>query len=186
MHIASLPVIVVVGAVLVAVCTDVRSLKVYNWLTIPLLIAGITFHTGTAGTDGLLSSLLNALIVFAILLTPYILGAIGAGDLKLLAAVAAWLGIGVTFQIAAVGFFATGVYSLAVLARQGRLGDAWLHFKLSMCRLQMLASHVASDSGHETVHEMAANPEGRARLVPFSAMLAVGIVVILAWQFWQA
>ena len=177
-----LPFVVVVGTVLIATVTDVRTLKVHNWLTFPVLFGGMVYHFIVGGGEGLMGSFLNALLVFAILLLPYILGAIGAGDVKLVAALAAWLGTSMTFGIAALGLFATGVYSFMKLLRQNRLKDSWIHFKVSLYRLQSLVRGLSADVGDETIRDMASSPEGRARLVPFSGMLAFGTAVVFAWK----
>ena len=178
----SVPIIVVCVAVCVATVTDVRYLKVFNWLTLPLLLAGLIFHGIDSSWVGLGEAVFNVIVVFAVLMVPYVLGAIGAGDLKLVAALGAWLGTSTTFTIAAIGMFATGIYSLALLARQRRLADAWWTFKLSMVRLTMVARCMGNEG--ETVHEMAATPEGRARLIPFSVMIALGTFTIIIWQTW--
>lgn len=178
-----LPFVIVVVTVMIATITDLRTLKVHNWLTFPVLLSGLVFHWVVNGPQGLLLSFLNASLVLAMLLLPYILGAIGAGDVKLVAALAAWLGTSMTFGIAALGLFATGVYSLAQLVRQKRLTDAWIHFKVSVYRMQALFRTLGSDVGGETIRDMAQSPEGRARLVPFSGMLAFGTAVVFAWKF---
>ena len=175
-----IPIIVVCTAVGVATITDIRFLKVYNWLTLPLLAMGLAYHGIFSGWPGFGLSLFNVVLVFAILFLPYILGAIGAGDLKLVAALAAWLGTSTIFTIASISLFATGVYSLAMLARQHRLEDAWWNFKLSVFRMQLVARHMGTEG--ESVHELAETTEGRARLVPFSVMIALGTVVTIVWQ----
>jgi len=177
------PMFVVAVAVGVATVTDLRYLKVYNWLTFPLLAAGLTFHAAREGWGGLGLALTNVLIVFAILLVPFVLGALGAGDVKLVTALAAWLGTETTFTIAAIALFATAAYSLFMLVRQGRLSDTWWSFKLSLVRMTTLDRHMGSEE--DSIHEMAATPEGRARLVPFSVMVAVGTITSILWQLWQ-
>ncbi|PHS11681.1 MAG: hypothetical protein COA78_09205 [Blastopirellula sp.] len=176
-----IPIIVVCAAICVATVTDLRFLKVYNWLTLPLLALGLGYHTITSGWPGFTGALLNAVVIFAILFIPYMLGAMGAGDLKLVAALAAWLGTSTVFTIVSISLFATGFYSLAMLAQQQRLADAWFNFQMSIFRIRMLAQHMGNDEG-ERVHEMAKTSEGRARLVPFSVMIAFGTIVTIIWQ----
>jgi prepilin peptidase CpaA len=177
------PLGVVAVALVAATFTDVRTLKVHNWLTIPLFLSGLLYHAAVGGIEGFVGSLVAAAAVFGILLVPYVLGALGAGDVKLVAAIAAWLGATTAFTIGALGFLLTGIYCLGVLCIQGRLADAWLHFKVSMMRLQMVARHIGADEG-ERIHEMAATPEGRKRLVPFSAMIAIATILAVAIHFY--
>jgi len=180
---AWLPLAVVVLAVVVATITDLRWLKVYNWLTLPLFGLGVFYHSLLSGWMGLQDSLSAALVMMLVMIVPYMLGAVGAGDVKLLVAVATWIGIGPSFVIAAVGFFATASYSLLVLAWRGRIGDAWLNLKVALVRLGNVSRLVACEDGYETVHEMAKSPEGRNRLVPYSGMLGLGVVASFLWVY---
>ena len=47
--IVSVPVLVASVAALIAAVTDVRSFKVYNSLTIPLLLSGLVYHGFVGG-----------------------------------------------------------------------------------------------------------------------------------------
>jgi prepilin peptidase CpaA len=84
---------VILVASLVAALWDLKSRRIPNVLTLPLLAAGLIQSAWFDGFDGLKSSLLAA----AILGLPYVLLFVfaggGAGDAKLMAAVGAWLGI---------------------------------------------------------------------------------------------
>ncbi len=71
---------------------DLKYKKVPNWLTYGVLFAALLFH-GFQGA--FMSSLLGGLLGLGWFLIPYMLGGMGAGDVKLLAAtgaVVAWPG----------------------------------------------------------------------------------------------
>ena len=87
------PWLVVLAASLVAVVLDLRSRRIPNRLTLPLLVAGLVWAGVTAGVTGLLLALLAAVLVSLPFVLMWLLGGAGAGDAKLLAAVAAWLGL---------------------------------------------------------------------------------------------
>ena len=178
----SVPTIVVIAVIIVATITDVRTLKVHNLLTLPLLACGLIYHWMSGGLDGLTMAFAGAAWGFALLLVPYMLGGMGAGDVKLIAAIGAWLGTGPLTAVLAVGLFATAIYSLAMLFMQGRLGDAWHTMKLVVfrCRCAMSASPAGDD--FERVHDMAKTAEGRRRLIPFSAMVGVGVLATMTWD----
>jgi prepilin peptidase CpaA len=177
------PVAVVVVATLVATITDVRTFKVHNLLTLPLLVSGFVFHAVVGGTEGLMMSFCGAALGFMALILLFVLGAMGAGDVKLVTALGAWLGAPAAASVIAVSLLATAIYSLVMLLRQKRLIDAWISLKVSMLRLQLLARHVSADDGHESIHEMAQTTGARQRLIPFSAMIAVGVLVTLLWHW---
>jgi prepilin peptidase CpaA len=78
----------------VALVTDLRRGKIYNWLTLPLLALGPLLQTAHAGWAGLGVSLLALLLVAAVLGGLCVLAGpgLGGGDIKLLLALGAVLG----------------------------------------------------------------------------------------------
>lgn len=82
----------VVSFTLVAAVIDVRSRKIPNWLTVPAFLAGVVFHVMHSGLHGLVLSLGGFATGFCILLVLMAVGGGGGGDVKLMAALGAWLG----------------------------------------------------------------------------------------------
>lgn len=80
-HLA-VPTILLLGAVY----TDLRARSIYNKFIIFFSIAGLTNTYYFFGADGLLSGTLAALFALVLTYPLYILKALGAGDVKLLAA----------------------------------------------------------------------------------------------------
>ena len=82
--------LIAVTAVTAAI-TDIRSGKIYNWLTLPLLALAPVWHFAVRGLPGLWSSLEGLGITAGILLALALIAGrgLGGGDLKLLAALGA-------------------------------------------------------------------------------------------------
>jgi prepilin peptidase CpaA len=78
--------------VIVAAVIDVRTQKIPNWLTLPFTLIGMLLNFFINGNQGLISSALGLLAGFLLLYFVYLLGGMGAGDVKLLGAVGALLG----------------------------------------------------------------------------------------------
>lgn len=75
--------------VIVAVITDSREGRIYNWLTAPGLLLGLALNA-FSGWDGVKGSLLGIAVGFAMLLVSSLFGRLlGGGDVKLLMAVGA-------------------------------------------------------------------------------------------------
>ncbi|GHH96690.1 A24 family peptidase [Neobacillus kokaensis] len=76
----------------ISVYTDLKSRKIYNKLIYPVLILGFIFHLIQGGWEGLAFSIAGFFMGAFILIIPFFLGGIGAGDVKLLALVGALKG----------------------------------------------------------------------------------------------
>jgi len=81
----------IVGLCAAAVRFDIAERRIPNWLVLAALVAGLAFRT-TLGTGALLLGLLAAMLAFGFGLVFYLLGGLGAGDVKLMAALAVFLG----------------------------------------------------------------------------------------------
>src|SRR3954447_1070425 len=90
-----------VTAVLVeAAIIDGRQLRVPNWLTYHFALGGLAFAAWSGGTAGGLWALAGLGVGLSLVLPLYAIGGMGAGDVKLLAGVGAWMG-----PTAAIGAF---------------------------------------------------------------------------------
>ncbi|MFP3361714.1 A24 family peptidase, partial [Planococcus sp. SIMBA_143] len=69
---------------LISFITDVRNRRILNSVTFPAMGIGLLYYTMTLGLEGFLFSGAGLLVGFALLLIPYLLGGMGAGDVKLL------------------------------------------------------------------------------------------------------
>lgn len=76
----------------VATFTDLRSRRIPNWLVLPFLLAGLALSTWMHGWQGLGQSLGGALLGLVIYGVLFWMGGMGAGDVKLCAAIGAWVG----------------------------------------------------------------------------------------------
>ncbi len=119
--------LVLVAVLAVAVVTDLRSRRIPNLLTFPALGLGILLNSAFLGLDGLKISGEAALLAMAILLPLYMFKGLGAGDVKLMAAIGALKGpefLIYTFAWAAI--FGGGMAMLGLL-RSRRVGLAFSH-----------------------------------------------------------
>ena len=99
-----------------ATVEDLRSRTISNWLCLFGLIAGLVAHTVLQGWSGLGASLLGALIGFASFLIFFLLGGMGGGDIKLMAAFGAILGKRQIVHAAVFAAMVGGVIALVYVA----------------------------------------------------------------------
>ncbi len=98
-----------------AALSDMRSHRIPNWLTFPVMVAGLVYYFYLGGPRGLLFSLAGLMLGFAFLMPFYLIGGTGAGDVKLMAAVGALLGPGGVLWSFLCTALVGGVYAVLLL-----------------------------------------------------------------------
>jgi prepilin peptidase CpaA len=105
--------------VILAAFWDIRWRRIPNWLTLAGVVLGLAL-SWFLEVPGILASLKGLGLAFAIYFILYLLRGMGAGDVKLMAAVGATAGmvnwLGILFLTALIG----GVSGVAMVAAKGR------------------------------------------------------------------
>jgi prepilin peptidase CpaA len=161
--------------VAIAAVIDFRQFRVPNLLTLPLCASGLLFHLALGGLPGLQSSVWGLAVGGLLLVLFYVLGVMGAGDVKLLAGVGAWLGAPHTFYVFLVAALAAGVHSIVALTVQRRLGQMMAFLQVMTLQLCTLGKHVA---WAEPVDVALQRPDRRRHVMPFAVMIAIGLTVV--------
>ncbi len=107
----------------VATFTDLRSRRIPNWLVLPFLVVGVAVATWLQGWTGLGKSLEGlglGLLLFGILAW---MGGMGMGDVKLCAAIGAWVGPHQLILALVLTGMAGGLMALGWAAVGGFLGE---------------------------------------------------------------
>lgn len=123
-----------------ALVTDISTRRIPNWLVLAGLVTGVAVNVllsfaqvgGVAEliAEGLIRSLFGAVVGLCLPLPLYILRAMGAGDVKLMAVVGAFLGPLPTVGAVLLIFLAGGLLSLAVAVVLGILPRVMANMKL--------------------------------------------------------
>jgi prepilin peptidase CpaA len=114
----------------------------------------------------------------------YCMGGVGAGDVKLLAAIGAWLCLPLTFFVFVASALATGMYALVLIVTCRRFSDTWVNLKIIYYRLTAVARHLGAD---DHVELAVTKDDRRSRVIPFAAMVALGMLglMVMAWYLGQ-
>src|SRR5258705_3254853 len=107
----------------VATFTDLRSRRIPNWLVLPFMVAGIAVSGWLHGWSGIGQSLEGLGLGAALLGILYWLGGMGMGDVKLCAAIGAWIGPMQLMFALVITSMAGGIMALCWAAAGGFLGD---------------------------------------------------------------
>ena len=159
----------VVSVSILSAFFDFKIRKIPNWLIALGALSGMTLNA-FQGTNQLLQSVVGLVAGIVILLLPFALGWIGAGDVKFFGVVGALLGVSwlprVFFYSALVaGLIAFG-YLIFGLSQLARFKDLWIDLKL----LLLSFGHVSPDPVQKRTQE-------RGGSVPWGVAFAVGTII---------
>ena len=165
----------------VAAVIDGVKLKVPNWITYPMILSGWIYSTAVspyAGWDGLWYSLLGTAVGLGLLLPAYAIGGMGAGDVKLLAGVGAWMWPSVTFYAFAVSALVGGVIAVGMIA--------WTRsWDKHRDQFWLILNEIATVKDPEKLSEIAAERKPRMFLLPYGIPIAIGSIAYFAWHGMQ-
>ena len=116
--------IILMTLLIIAVVNDIRFQKIPNAMTYPAMIIGIAYHSVVNGLQGFLFSMEGIIVGIALLIAFYIMGGMGAGDVKFMGSIGAFLGPKAVFTVFIYAALIGGIYALAVLAHHGFLKAA--------------------------------------------------------------
>ena len=160
--------IVAIGIGVISCATDVRSRRIPNVLTFGAAIAGVTFHA--AWGNGALFSVEGWAVAVAAFIVPFALGGLGAGDVKLLGALGAWLGPWQAIWLALYTGVAGGVLSVIVALYCGYLGQALANVRLLLTHWRVC--------GIGPVHEISLEGSSGPRLA-YALPIFAGLVLTI-------
>ena len=120
-----IPNLAAMAVVSIASVVDVRTRRVPNLLTAGSVGAALFYFSLSHGAAGLMKCTLGLGVGLALFLPLFMLRGMGAGDVKLLGAIGAWLGPSAVVRCALYAVLAGGVLTLCVAIRQRYLQQAF-------------------------------------------------------------
>ncbi len=178
---ALLPIVLLAGLLAWAVASDVRSRRIPNKLVLLGLVSGLALQATVTPGAGLFSEPFGALgmlkagagmlLGLLLLLPMYALGAMGAGDVKLMAMLGAFLGPLDILGAGLASVLAGGVLALLVALFQGSLRKVAGNVKL-----MVLGSVLRGMSGGSARIDA---PSAATGQLPYAVAIATGTVCYL-------
>jgi prepilin peptidase CpaA len=96
---------------------DLRTRRIPNALTFPAAALGVIAATAAHGGQGAIASAAGLLVGLLLFFPLFALKGLGAGDVKLLGALGAWLGASVVLGVAFYTTLAGGVLAIVLMVR---------------------------------------------------------------------
>lgn len=155
---------------------DVLWRRIPNWLVLPGLLLGLALNASLSGAPGLKQAAIGVGLAFLIYFPMYLMGGMGAGDVKLMAAVAAIAGWRNWLLIFIFSAILGGVIALAIVLTKGRFRQTLWNLGLIVWQLGRLRSpRQASDELDIRSPKAATMPHG--------AVVALGCLFFLGGGF---
>jgi len=151
---------------------DLKARRLPNYLTLGTALAGLAVQFAAYGWPGLAAGLQGLGLGFGLLILPYALGGMGAGDVKALAALGAWLGPAQTLGLFVYMALAGGLMALGVLLWQGLL---WASLK----RLGVQLGGWLSALRYGVAPVAAAAPAPGEMTLPYGVAMALGMATLV-------
>jgi len=153
---------------LYACVSDLRTRRIPNELVVALAVLGIAYSAGTGPfPSGLIGGMGGVATGLLLWLPFWLLGWLGAGDVKLFAGASAWLGPWSAVQAAGLGALVGAALAIAWLGWERGIRVALEKSLIAMIHPKVLVSPSVTTND-------------RRRLVPYGVALVVGLLVA-AW-----
>ena len=154
-------------AVLIATFCDIRSRRIPNWLVLPFLLGGFIVSVVTGGWAGLGKSAAGFSLAAVLMGALFWLGGTGMGDVKLCAAIGAWIGpsqLGIALVVMGIS---GGVMAILWAAKGGFLKKSLSGAGDLLCWL---------GKGEFRPHAALSLENPAARKMPYAPAIAIGTI----------
>ena len=162
-----------VPGILWASWVDYAERRVPNWLNLTLILVGFAVQAWFFGWSGISAGFLGMLTGFGLLIIPWLMHGMGAGDVKLMAAIGVWFGPLLTFYSFALGAVIGGVTAIVMIVSTGRL-------RMACSNLNVIFAKCTNPQTLFTEFGSAKSFGTTSQLLPYGVPLTAGTLVILA------
>ncbi|MCX7394287.1 MAG: A24 family peptidase [Planctomycetales bacterium] len=153
---------------------DGRQLKVPNWITFPMVLSGLFYHAVSYGWAGAIDGLNGILWGLLCLLPLYAIGGMGAGDVKLMAGIGAWLGATTTCGAFAVTVVVGALMAIVMIGFSGRVSH---HFR----QFIHIAHEIMTIRNPETLFAIAKDRKPTMFLLPYGIPICIGSIAYFCY-----
>lgn len=157
----------VVAFTLICAVFDWRLRRIPNFLTAPMFVAGLLASVVYGGLAGLWSSLLGFGTGFGLLFVLMVIGGGGAGDVKMMGALGAWLGPWQTLLV----FLASAVATVFLVCG------------VALYRAVVKDPAEKNKKGKRAARGEKNDPFRLGRIMPYALPAALGAWVVLAYAW---
>ncbi len=166
---------ILVPGVLWASWIDYSERRVPNWLNASLIVLGFAVQAYFHGLSGVWVGLGGLAVGFGVLIIPWAMHGMGAGDVKLMAAIGVWFGPWMTLVSFAAGAIIGGIIALIMIAAGKKVASAWRNLGIIMVKC---SSRDTAFSEFGSAHSFGSS----SALLPYGVPLTIGSLIVLTGQ----
>jgi prepilin peptidase CpaA len=148
---------------------DVRYRRIPNPFVLATLISGLTMNIAFGGLDGAVSSLGGCTFAFILMFMLHVFGGMGAGDVKLFAAIGSIIGSHLVLPTFLVVVLTGGLLATVSVLRSGI-------FKATMHRVLQILVGLLPGWQMPRI----AVPADRRHTIPYGAAITIGAIIATA------
>jgi prepilin peptidase CpaA len=167
-----LTLVLLIPGLLYASWIDTTQKRVPNWLNLLLALTGFGMQAGWHGPAGVGWGALGLLVGFAVLIVPWLMHAMGAGDVKLMMAIGVWLGPWLTLLSFVAGGIIGGLVAAVMIVASGRTVLALVNLQTIMSKMRRLETAFGETGGAHTFGVT-------SQLLPYGVPLTIGTIGVL-------
>ena len=171
----STTIVFMIPGILWAAWIDYKEHRIPNWLNAFIGLLGFMAQGWFNGFEGVLAGLLGMSVGFGLLIVPWLMHAMGAGDVKLLMAIGIWFGPGLTLLSFCIGAVLGGLIALVMIIATGRLWHAYINCSVIMQKV-MNKGHLFSEFGSTKSFGET------SQLLPYGVPLTIGALIVFFGQ----
>jgi len=163
---------ILIPGILLASWIDYAQRRVPNWLNASLIVLGFAVQGCFHGWSGMATGFWGLVTGFGLLIVPWMMHGMGAGDVKLMAAIGVWIGPLLTFYSFALGAVIGGVAAVIMIVSTGRLHMACANMSLILSKCtnpRLMFDEYGSAKSFGTT----------SQLLPYGVPLTAGTLIVL-------
>jgi len=163
---------ILIPGILLASWIDYTQRRVPNWLNAALVLVGFLVQGLYFGWGGVGSGALGLLTGFGLLILPWLMHGMGAGDVKLMAAIGVWLGPLATLYSFVLGAMIGALAAGAMILSTGRL-------RLALINIGIILNKCSSRETMFSEYGSAKSFGTTSQLLPYGVPLTAGTLIVL-------
>lgn len=160
---------------------DVQERRIPNKITVTAIVMGWVFGLLSSGWEGFIQSFIGTIVGLTIFLIPFVLGGMGAGDVKLLAAIGSLMGWRFAVNSAIYSALIGGIMVLVVLIKNHRLKSTLysIGFIFLTFFTRLFMKYRFTDRLIHVQHKMATKMTGYEKnYIPYGVAIAFGSLFV--------